>query len=333
MTRSSRSAAGTTSESPRGEQPAHLRARPGGQRRQRHRPARRRSASHSATPCPASPSTSRSAAPYHSPSGGRRAAGGRRAPGAALTSSCRVTGSARPRRRTGRPGHQRHAGLDGAPEQRDLVGPEGGRARGARRRRSRSAASPPGAPASRSLSTATWSGGCAPLPVEVGHVGPGDPGAHPVVAGPALQRPHPQRARAALVSVARPAAVARRPGRRLELDLERERLVGALLGRRRPGRRARRAARTAAAPSAAPGRGARRACSSRTVISSASACLQPSATGQLHRPKTQTPSPSTPTLTLTAYGALVDPATVPRMSRSPSESRSWVHDSTLPRRT
>ena len=39
--------------------------------------------------------------------------------------------------------------------------------------------------------------------------------------------------------------------------------------------------------------------------------MQPSPTGQLHRPKTQAPSPSAPTLRLTAYGALVDPATVP----------------------
>jgi len=76
-----------------------------------------------------------------------------------------------------------------------------------------------------------------------------------------------------------------------------------------------------------------RSWSALTVSSSASACLHPSDTGQLQRLKTHTPSPLSPTLTMTPYGAAPEPATRPRMSRSPSLSIWWLHARTFPRRT
>ncbi len=128
------------------------------------------------------------------------------------------------------PGQQRHPGRDGPPDQRHLVGPEGPQrhvAVGAEVELPHRHA----VPREQVVERDDLLGRVRAVAVEVGHVGPGDAAAHPVVAGAAAHRPHPQRA-AGAGHLARPAAVGRRAGRRLELDLERERLVGALLGLR-----------------------------------------------------------------------------------------------------
>ena len=128
------------------------------------------------------------------------------------------------------PGHQRHPDVDRAPQQRDLVGPEptereervgpevhlpaGGPVRGQQVVEHRDLV------------------GRVAAPVEVRRVGPRDAGADPVVAGAALQRAEPQRPprRRRGGQRGRPAAVAGRPPGRLQVDLERERLVGGVAG-------------------------------------------------------------------------------------------------------
>ena len=287
------------------------------------------SASHSATACPPSPSTSRSAAPYHSPSSDTPSRSWASWPGRRVDVELERHRVGQPDVGQARPGEQRDARLDGPADQRDLVRTE--RAQG-------DAAVGPEVdlphgrpvPGEQVVEREHLGLRVHAVAVEVGHVRPVDPGAHPVVSRAATHGAHPQGTACARQLLGPAPEAGRRAG-----------------GLRSPGARAgfgrscAFAARSSSSSSSEDswrsqrraGPGDVRAWSSRTVISTATACLHPSLTGQLHRPKTQTPSPSTPTDSVTTYGALVDPDTVPRTSRSPSESRSWLDDSTWPRRT